>query len=371
MTKRIIIIIFKVLILAGTRQNHFSPSELEKKLETDSLFEIAGQLCSSFEGHNACIKDILELPNLEENVTELSHGETSNVFLIEQRKVWKISMASQFEHNIKLLRSFNFGLKVAGENLAHLVGLSACCVEKIDPANQSAVRYYSEMDYYPLGNLHDFIHNSANRQTISLTNWKWSVILQILKAVETIHRSGYVHRTLMPENILMADQFKVTLGGFMTLVPVVKSLGDRLEQKESVYTAVESRLNGYFTQKSDIYSLGMIIFRVFYALNFWSHPTATIDLQTVCSDLSESSIYSAEFLEAQFYCLHLDQLVRSMINNDPWQRPWLKEVRQHIEGLLSDMSDMRKQLHEMVDDYEAFDSNDDDQEFNIEHLTSV
>lgn len=365
------LVIFTLLILGLSRNNHISPAELEHQLMPESISFPASHLCSLFEGINSCIKDALEDPNIHEIIKELPDGHSSKLFLIANIKVWRISSTFQFTDTQRMLRSINFGLKVAYEHQQHLVGIQACCIEQIDHQTETEIRFYTEMAYYSAGNLDDFLNNTDNSQFFELTNWKWSIALQIAKGLETIHDNGYVLRNLTPKNILMADHLSIAIEDFSGLIPSTPTFFDNFVQELSVWIAPEVSSMRAYSMKSDIYSLGVVLLRVTTAVNFRSYHTSTVELQTFCTHRLSNTLYSAAFIELEFYCTNFHPIILEMCNDDPLLRPEIKTVREHIEGIFSSLAEARKQLHDVADDYDEFAPADASHEFGIQTINSI
>ncbi len=99
------------------------------------------------------------------------------------------------------------------------------------------------------------------------------VMEQILMAVEACHRAGIIHRDLKPENVMIQDggrpHVKVTDFGIAKIVDptggkVEKGLttaGTRFGTPE--YMAPELWVGQAASEQSDIYSLGVVIYRMF------------------------------------------------------------------------------------------------------------
>lgn len=117
---------------------------------------------------------------------------------------------------------------------------------------------------------------------------KIKMIIQILDALNYIHSKGLIHRDLKPSNIFLDKKFQVKLGDF-GLATVIKSNFDSQflgvnAKKDFIkygtggellscgigtlhYCSPEQANKGIYDYKSDMFSLGIIIFEMFYPFN--------------------------------------------------------------------------------------------------------
>mmetsp|Transcript_38199 Transcript_38199/g.60459 ORF Transcript_38199/g.60459 Transcript_38199/m.60459 type:complete len:321 (-) Transcript_38199:184-1146(-) len=99
--------------------------------------------------------------------------------------------------------------------------------------------------------------SSLPRKSIS-TSDRFLLALDICSAVERLHAKGYVHGDLSSANVLITDDETAVLCDFgLTSKYPGRNFGNKL------YAAPEYFHGRFNTSKSDIYSLGMILYEIF------------------------------------------------------------------------------------------------------------
>ena len=96
--------------------------------------------------------------------------------------------------------------------------------------------------------------------------WKWSVkiAMQIASALETAHRNNIVHRDIKPHNIMITEEgiVKVTDFGIAKAVSnsTITAFGTTMGSVH--YFSPEHARGGFTDAKSDIYSLGVVLYEM-------------------------------------------------------------------------------------------------------------
>ena len=105
--------------------------------------------------------------------------------------------------------------------------------------------------------------NLKQRNGAQVQFWK-----QIVSAVQHIHYKGLIHRDLKPGNIFLSKDGEVKVGDF-GLAAVIEETGFRQNMNcnmygTHLYMAPEFSACARYDYKVDIYSLGLILFELFY-----------------------------------------------------------------------------------------------------------
>ncbi|XP_049885543.1 eukaryotic translation initiation factor 2-alpha kinase-like [Pectinophora gossypiella] len=198
------------------------------------------------------------------------------------------------------------------------------CVEGQPAA--SKMYLYIQMQLCCRDNLHDWL----------LQNHTWEarggkvrqLFSQIVSAVEYVHRAGLMHRDLKPSNILFAPDGRVKVGDFglaTTMGDGQDASADRAavphvhtsQVGTELYMSPEQRSGKKYDYKVDIYSLGLIMFELYY-------PCSTDSERITCLRNVRGGLYPPRFHEN-----HPEEVevLKAMLSEDPARRPTAMGLR--------------------------------------------
>lgn len=102
-----------------------------------------------------------------------------------------------------------------------------------------------------------------------------SIIFQLLCALNYLEKEGLIHRDLKPENIMFDDKSLKTVSlvdfGFMTRTSEFKLLFSRCGTPG--YVAPEVLADKHYSEKADVYSLGIIFYIFLTKTNPFNHKS--------------------------------------------------------------------------------------------------
>ncbi|CAD8193300.1 unnamed protein product [Paramecium octaurelia] len=178
------------------------------------------------------------------------------------------------------------------------------------------------------------------------------IIRQILDALHYLHKNNIIHRDLKPQNIFLDGDLNVKLGDFglatemkqeikfydqkimRTSTNVQQGQNERLSLTSGVgtflYLAPEQEQRQY-DSKVDIYSLGIILFEMYY-------PFKT-DMERInyITQLREQSKFPKDFdQKVDKIDIEIREKIASLVNKDPQKRP-------ATQSLLNEYKDKRVQ----------------------------
>jgi serine/threonine-protein kinase len=138
--------------------------------------------------------------------------------------------------------------------------LSNACIVNVYDVGQEDSMHYIVMEYVEGITLKELITEKAPLSNKELT----AIAEQIAQALSAAHKKGVVHRDIKPQNILVTPQglVKVTDFGIARAVDG-GTITSETETIGSVhYFSPEQARGGYVDHRSDIYSLGIVMFEM-------------------------------------------------------------------------------------------------------------
>lgn len=179
---------------------------------------------------------------------------------------------------------------------------------------QDVDRLYFVMTYAENGEL------LAHMQEYPLTSHSVrKYTLQLVSALEHLHRLGIVHRDLKPENILLNDQMDILITDFGSAQIYTENAKGSLNSPDrrnsfvgtAQYVSPEMLKNRQATNKSDLWALGVIVFQMITNVMPFNAPNEYLIYQ---------KIQSLNYEYPDDFDPNARDLVSSLIKLDPMER---------------------------------------------------
>ena len=126
-------------------------------------------------------------------------------------------------------------------------------------------KFYILMEYCDGQNLRDFINKHIKNNILIEENILYNIIKQICIGIKEIHNKNIIHRDIKPENIFMNENNDIKIGDF----GISKQFNPNQDYTKTLnkagslfYIAPEILTDGIYNEKSDMYSLGCIIYEI-------------------------------------------------------------------------------------------------------------
>jgi NIMA (never in mitosis gene a)-related kinase len=132
-------------------------------------------------------------------------------------------------------------------------------------------KFYILMEYCNGKTLKNYLDEYRLKNTLIEEDVIFNIIKQICLGLKEIHEIKIVHRDLKPDNFFMNEKMEIKIGDF----GISKQLSSYTTQVSNTkagslyYIAPELMANGLFNTKSDMWSLGCIIYELFHLNNYY------------------------------------------------------------------------------------------------------
>ncbi len=153
-----------------------------------------------------------------------------------------------------------------------------------------------------------------------------SIAIQVARGIEAAHNKNIIHRDIKPQNIMISSEGKVKVTDF-GIAKATSSNTISSDVMGSVhYASPEQARNGFVDGRSDIYSLGIVMFEMVTGrVPFDGDTTVAVALQHLQEDIAKPSIYAPDLP------ISFEKIILKCTQKTPDRR------YQTIEELLSDI----------------------------------
>lgn len=258
----------------------------QKNGEDKEIYEIYDATNSKKE--KACLK-VLNLKNKE--------------FEEEDLNIYK----EQIENESKLLKEFNSN---------NIIKLN----EKFNKNNSIIL----ELEYYNT-NLYSYIKNSIfeEKEKEPFKN----IVRNLVGALKDLKDKGIIHRNIKPQNIFKINSendFNVKLGNFDCAI-YKKDISNSQIMGTFMYMAPEIIKNELYDEKSDIWSLGVALFELYFGVLPFGQNVSINKVKRILYE-KEKFIYRKSRIPT------LDVLFKRLLTINPKERISLEELINYVEN---------------------------------------
>lgn len=120
-----------------------------------------------------------------------------------------------------------------------------------------------------------------------------SIAIQVGRGIQAAHSKGIIHRDIKPQNVIISTEGKVKVTDF-GIARVASANTINAEVMGSVhYTSPEQARNGYVTNTSDIYSLGIVMYEMVTGrVPFDGDSMVSVAIQHLQEEMVAPSVYA-------------------------------------------------------------------------------
>ena len=140
--------------------------------------------------------------------------------------------------------------------------------------------FYLSFEFFDSCNLREILQD----RVLDL-NEKKNIFVQLVQGIAAAHQAGIIHRDIKPENILINDREQLKIADF-GLAQALDEMA--LTMKSSIvgtpaYMSPEQIRGETLTPQSDLFSLGIVAYEIFYGANPFVGPDINATFNTILS----------------------------------------------------------------------------------------
>ena len=177
--------------------------------------------------------------------------------------------------------------------------------------------YFIVIDYYKNGNLNELLKKSH----LLTSRMIWRIFIQLIFGIQSFHKNEIIIKKLYPDNIYFDDSMNIKIVGYGMYLDFSK-----IENSNSNSTDLLSPevLNGQdFSKKSDIWSLGCILYEMYFKEKPFKLINNNFDFNYKITDNCEPDI---KYIISNLLCNENKRFLITDIINDKVFKKKLLEV---------------------------------------------
>ncbi|CAD8151901.1 unnamed protein product [Paramecium pentaurelia] len=146
------------------------------------------------------------------------------------------------------------------------------------------------------------------------------VFQQIVQGIKALHDKKIIHRDIKPANILKSNgYYKLADFGFAVIENQYESIIKKFNVGTPMYMAPETVQNNVYSEKSDIWALGIVLFQMIY------HELPQFSKQE--NELTKKHLFLINKIKSDtLTSLKTKELMLNMLNFDPEKRISINEI---------------------------------------------
>ncbi|CAD5232101.1 unnamed protein product [Bursaphelenchus xylophilus] len=245
-----------------------------------------------------------------------SKSSTLQVWNKEDEKVAIKELNEEADDNSRaeFLNEINIMKRVYGhQHIIHLVG---CVTDSISPI--------LVLELCELGDLLNMLKGTNN----ALTQKDFlSIVWQIVDGMSYVASLSLIHRDLAARNILLSKPLTAKIGDFGLCIHSEQSATASSTRLPIKWTAIEA-LNGKFSEKSDIWSFGVLLYEIY---SDGADPYPNIAAEVLSNQLEKGARPQVPEKTPE----NIIPIMTSCWENDPENRPKFQDIQKILTAILN------------------------------------
>lgn len=164
-----------------------------------------------------------------------------------------------------------------------------------------------------------------------------SIAIQVGRGIEAAHNKGIIHRDIKPQNIIISTEGKVKVTDFGIAKAATSNTISSDVMGSVHYSSPEQARNGFVDGKSDIYSLGIVMYEMITGrVPFDGDSTVAVAIQHLQEDMESPRTFAPDIP------VSMEKIILKCTQKNPDRR---------YENITALLSDLRKALISPNEDF--------------------
>lgn len=164
-----------------------------------------------------------------------------------------------------------------------------------------------------------------------------SIAIQVGRGIEAAHNKGIIHRDIKPQNIIISTEGKVKVTDFGIARAATSNTINSDVMGSVHYSSPEQARNGFVDGKSDIYSLGIVMYEMVTGrVPFDGDTTVAVAIQHLQEEMVSPSAYAVDLP------ISMEKIILKCTQKNPDRR---------YESITALLADLRKALISPDEDF--------------------
>ena len=164
-----------------------------------------------------------------------------------------------------------------------------------------------------------------------------SIAIQVGRGIEAAHAKNIIHRDIKPQNIIISTEGKVKVTDFGIARAATSNTINSDVMGSVHYSSPEQARNGFVDGKSDIYSLGIVMYEMVTGrVPFDGDTTVAVAIQHLQEDMVIPSVYAPDLP------ISMEKIILKCTQKNPDRR---------YESIMALLADLRKALINPQEDF--------------------
>ena len=164
-----------------------------------------------------------------------------------------------------------------------------------------------------------------------------SIAIQVGRGIEAAHNKGIIHRDIKPQNIIISTEGKVKVTDFGIARAATSNTISSVVMGSVHYASPEQARNGFVDGKSDIYSLGIVMYEMVTGrVPFDGDTTVAVAIQHLQEEIVPPSAYAPNLP------ISMEKIILKCTQKNPDRR---------YESMTALLADLRKALISPNEDF--------------------